>query len=97
MSAPANPKIYHILHVDRLASVVADGGLLSDAQLARRDPGGTTIGMNEIKRRRLTELRLDSHPDVHVGDCVPFFFCPRSVMLYVISRANHPELAYRGG
>ena len=53
--------------------------------------------MNEIKRRRLTELRLDSHPDVHVGDCVPFYFCPRSVMLYVISRANHPELQYRGG
>lgn len=97
MSAPANPKIYHILHVDRLASVVADGGLLSDARLARRDHAGTTIGMNEIKRRRLTELRLDSHPDVHVGECVPFYFCPRSVMLYVISRANHPELAYRGG
>lgn len=28
---------------------------------------------------------------------VPFYFCPRSIMLYVIHRANHPDLAYRGG
>ena len=26
-----------------------------------------------------------------------FYFCPRSVMLYLIHRANHPELDYRGG
>jgi ssDNA thymidine ADP-ribosyltransferase, DarT len=32
-----------------------------------------------------------------VGDFVPFYFCPRSLMLYVISKANHPQLAYRGG
>ena len=28
---------------------------------------------------------------------MPFYFCPRSVMLYIIRMANHPELAYRGG
>lgn len=32
-----------------------------------------------------------------MGDYVPFYFCPRSIMLYVIHCANHPELAYRGG
>jgi hypothetical protein len=32
-----------------------------------------------------------------VGDYVPFNVCPRSVMLFVIYRANHPELEYRGG
>ena len=52
--------------------------------------------MSEIKQRRLT-TRLDSHSDVCVGDCVPFYFCPRSVMLYVIYKANHPKLEYRGG
>ena len=62
MPAPADPKIYHIIHVDRLPSVITDGGLLSDAAMARRESVGTTIGMNEIKQRRLTELRLDSHP-----------------------------------
>ena len=97
MPAPANPKIYHIIHVDRLRSVIKARGLLSDARIAHRQPAGTTIGMKNIKRRRLTELRLDSHPDLFVGDCVPFYFCRRSVMLYVISWANHPQLSYRGG
>jgi hypothetical protein len=32
-----------------------------------------------------------------VGDYVPFYFCPRSVMLFVIHCANHPELTFRGG
>lgn len=54
------------------------------------------IGISQIKQRRLAHS-LSSHPDLNVGDCVPFYFCPRSVMLYIISRANHPNLAYRGG
>lgn len=94
---PPQPKIYHIAHVDRLPSIVADGFLWCDAEIVRRAPPGTTIGMNGIKQRRLTELRLSSHPDLHVGDCVPFYFCPRSVMLYLIYQGNHPEMAYRGG
>lgn len=97
MAVPAQPKLYHIAHVDRLPSIVADGGLCCDAEVVRRAPPGTTIGMNGIKQRRLNELRLSSHPDLHVGDCVPFYFCPRSVMLYLIHQGNHPELGYRGG
>lgn len=53
--------------------------------------------MKEIKERLLTRLTLSSHPGLHVGECVPFYFCPRSVMLYVIHMANHAELSYRGG
>ena len=93
---PANPKIYHIVHVDRLRSIIAENGLLCDAEMAQRSATGTVIGMNEIKTRR-SWLRLTSHTDLRVGDCVPFYFCPRSVMLYVIHRANHPGLVYQGG
>ena len=93
---PPQPKIYHIAHVDRLPSIVNDGFLWCDAEIMRRVSPGTTIGMNSIKQRRLNELRLSSYPDVHVGDCVPFYFCPRSVMLYLIYRCN-PELTYQGG
>jgi len=28
---------------------------------------------------------------------VPFNFCPRSVMLYIIYKGNHPSLTYHGG
>lgn len=97
MPIPAEPKIYHIVHVDRLLSIVEDGWLWSDAETLGRSPPGTTIGMNQIKQRRLNELTLPSYPHLHVGDCAPFYFCPRSIMLYVIYRANHPELSYRGG
>lgn len=97
MPVPARPKLYHICHVDRLPSIVADGNLWCDAEIARRSLAGPTIGMSEIKQRRLHELTLTSHPGLHVGDCVPFYFCPRSVMLYLIWQANHPQLTYRGG
>ena len=94
-SASSRPKIYHIVHLDKLASIVADGSLWPDAVMIQR-PGGTIIGMNNIKQRRLT-LPVSCHTGLHVGDCVPFYFCPRSIMLYVIHRANDPGLTYKGG
>jgi len=97
MTVPAHPKIYHIVHVDRLPSILDQGRLWCDAEVVRNTAPGTTIGMNGIKQRRLTELTLTSHPGLHVGDCVPFYFCPRSIMLYLIYQANHPDLGYRGG
>jgi hypothetical protein len=97
MSTPATPKIFHIIHIDRLSSILGDRCLWCDSETVRRSSPGTTIGMNRIKERRLNELTLTSHPDLHVGDCVPFYFCPRSVMLYLIHQANHPELTYHGG
>lgn len=97
MPAPDRPKLYHIVHVDRLPSIVAEGCLWSDAEMLRHEPAGTTIGMSAIKERRLNELVLRSHPNLHVGDCVPFYFCPRSIMLYLINQGNHPDLTYHGG
>jgi hypothetical protein len=97
MSVPAQPKIYHILHVDRLESVLADGHLWCDAEVQRRSRPGTTIGMSTIKQRRLNQNFLMSRFGLKVGDCVPFYFCPRSIMLFLIHRGNDPELTYRGG
>ncbi|ARM31170.1 DUF4433 domain-containing protein [Prosthecochloris sp. HL-130-GSB] len=93
---PANPKIFHIVHVDRLASIVSQGCLYSDAAVQGTPLPGTTIGMSTIKARRLAKT-LNSYPSLHVGDCVPFYFCPRSVMLYMFHMNNHPEITYHGG
>lgn len=97
MTVPQQPKIYHIVHADRLQSIIDSNGLLCDAEIVQSAVPGTTIGMNTIKQRRLNELTLTSHPDLYVGDCVPFYFCPRSIMLFLLYKANHPDLAYRGG
>lgn len=93
---PPAVKLYHIVHVDRLASIVQSGLLFCDSAMVANPLAGTTIGMSTIKQRRLRN-RLTSHPGLNVGDCVPFYFCPRSVMLYLLYMGNHPDLTYRGG
>ena len=95
-AVPAEPRIYHITHVENLPSIIQEGGLWSDAVLIDRGRAATTIGMGSIKQRRLG-LPVKCHPGDRVGDYVPFYFCPRSIMLFLIHRANHPELSYRGG
>ena len=93
---PTNPKLYHIVHVDKLASIVASDRLYCDAVMVNQPDLGTTIGMGRIKERRL-HLGLQTCPGLNVGECVPFYFCPRSVMLYLLHKGNHPDLTYRGG
>lgn len=95
---PATPKIYHIAHIDRLQSILGCGQFLSDKIIVNNNAAGTTIGMNKIKQRRMSELTLKStHPHLYVGDCVPFYFCPRSVMLYMFHMGNSPDIDYKGG
>ncbi|AUC96110.1 DUF4433 domain-containing protein [Bradyrhizobium sp. SK17] len=93
---PVQPKIYHIVDVDRLPSIIAHGRLLCDSEMVKLQLPGTTIGMGSIKTRRL-RLPVTCYANAFVGDFVPFYFCPRSVMLYVIHCANNPELTYKGG
>ncbi len=76
--------------------MIAAGGLYSDAQMIKKGGPAAAIGMSNIKMRRL-KLPVHSHPPHCVGDFVPFYFCPRSVMLYILHRGNHPELSYRDG
>lgn len=93
---PAHLCVYHITHVQNLPSILQRGRLISHATLLQQGGPAQGIGMSRIKQRRLT-VPVDGHPGLLVGDCVPFYFCPRSIMLYVIHCANHAELAYRGG
>ena len=101
MPIPERPKIYHILHWDKLASVISSGGLLCDAIIANDPPVGTTIGMTNIKRRRIRKP-VFCHWGTKVADYVPFYFCPRSVMLNAIHNKNRnpnsdSSLSYIGG
>jgi hypothetical protein len=96
MPVPAQPKIYHIAHVDNLASIVSDGHLWSDKVMVGRGGPPANIGMPTIKAARLS-MPVPCHAGTFVGEYVPFNFCPRSVMLNIIWYANHPNLTYRGG
>lgn len=93
---PTRPKIYHLTHVDNLPSILVAGGLSSDAAMGDHGGPAAPIGMANIKKRRLV-LPVKCHKGDHVGEYVPFYFGPRSIMLYLFHAANHPELSYRGG
>lgn len=92
-----NPKIYHITHLNNIGPIVQSGEILSDARMLAVPSGCTIIGMSKIKRRRLEEIEVSCHRGTRVGQYVPFYFCPRSIMLYILHMANHPDLTYRGG
>lgn len=97
MSKPSQPKIYHIVHLDRLGPILSDQGLHCDRTIRQKQNAGTMIGMAHIKSRRLNELQLASHPGLFVGDCVPFYYSPRSVMLYMLTQQQNEQIAYKGG
>ena len=94
---PDQPKIYHITHVDNLARIIEAGLLWSDAKRIDLGLDCTLVGMSDIKRRRLERIRVKCHSDAVVGEYVPFYFCPRSIMLYILHRGNHPDITYHGG
>lgn len=96
-AVPPNPKIYHITHVDNLAGIAAAGCLWSDRERIDRGLSCSLVGMSTIKQRRLDEIEVDCHTGTKVGEYVPFYFCPRSIMLYILHKGDHPDITYRGG
>ncbi len=79
-----NKKIFHITHVDNLPGIIAMDRLCCDAQRIAQDIGSTNIGYSHIKARRMAHPVTVSEGGT-LGDYVPFNFCPRSVMLFVVS------------
>lgn len=90
---PNDPKIFHITHVENLAGMLREGGIWCDAQRIARGLTSANIGHRHIKERRLKRPVVTRFGGT-LGDYVPFNFCPRSVMLYVVAR-GHDD--YRGG
>lgn len=96
-TVPSSPKIYHITHIDNLPNIASSTGLVSDANRIASGLICSLVGMSTIKQRRLDEIEVSCHSGTRVGQYVPFYFCPRSIMLYILHMGNHPEVSYRGG
>lgn len=93
---PDRPKIFHITHLDNLQSIIESGALLPDAEMAHRGGSHMSVGIPGIKEaRRLSPVKC--FPETKIGEYVPFNFCPRSVMLYILHKGNLTELKYAGG
>ena len=94
---PENPKIYHITHMSNLSQIIESGFIWSDAKRIELDLDCEIIGMSSIKLRRLQELQVDCFPGTLFGEYVLFYFCPSSIMLYILYMGNLPNLTYKDG
>jgi len=86
--------LYHITHIDNLNSIVQCGGLLSNTQLKARKQNFQDISHSNIQDRRATKSVPYAAKGV-LHDYVPFYFAPRSPMLFTIHKGNVPN--YQGG
>src|SRR5947208_16462090 len=82
-----NPRLYHITHVDDIASVLSEGGLWCDNERNKQGIDAVRIGYSHIKARRAVR-RVPCGPGGTVGDYVPCFLCPRPPLLCSV----HPAL-----
>jgi hypothetical protein len=80
--------IYHITDVANLPGIFAQGGLRSDTAMTKLGGPLVTIGYRNIKERRMTQYRVPCAGNRFVGEFVPFYYCPRSPMLYVMNLGN---------
>lgn len=75
--------VLHFTHLDNLPSIVAAGALACDLR-ARQGSMATEVGDPSIKEARRSR-RVPIPPGGVVGDYVPFYFAPRSPMMYRIA------------
>ena len=87
-------KIYHITHISNLQSIIETGGLWCDSHVTSNGVTVKGIAHEHIKERRRRRT-VDVNPGGNLCDYVPFYFCPRSPMLYSIHKGNVE--CYRGG
>jgi ssDNA thymidine ADP-ribosyltransferase, DarT len=79
--------IYHITHIRNLESILQLRGLIAISQLQEQQ-----IDYQDIAHRSIQDRRAITPVPCAVGgylnDYVPFYFAPRSPMLYTINRGN---------
>ena len=86
--------IYHITHIENLPTILAQAGLWCDRESARRGLIKIGIAHAHIKERRAKRV-VPAGPGGTLADYVPFYFAPRSPMLFAIHR--NQVAGYLGG
>lgn len=80
-------KVSHITHINNLLSILDQGCLWSDAKRIELGFANQNIGYDHIKQRRLIRP-VSVAAGGTIGQYVPFNFCPRSVMLFVVHKGH---------
>ena len=85
MSTP----IYHITHINNLTSIINSGGLIALSILKQKQVSYTNIAYENIQDQKGKKIVSCGVRGV-LYDYVPFYFAPRSPMLYTIHKGNVP-------
>lgn len=86
---PAPCRVFRISHIDNLSGIVEQGGLWCANEMTRRGIPYKQIGLQDLTRQR-TACPIPVPPGGNLNDYVPFYFCPRSVMLFNIHTGRVP-------
>lgn len=82
--------IYHITHIKNLPLIINSGGLIAFNRLRQQQADYTNIAYEQIQdRRAMKQVPCGAGGVLH--DYVPFYFAPRSPMLYTVHRGNVPS------
>ncbi|MFH1008533.1 MAG: DUF4433 domain-containing protein [Candidatus Latescibacterota bacterium] len=87
LAFPNPTPIYHITPIDNLRLILEAGDMWAKRVLDQEDSGYTAIAHQTIQDRR-AHTPVPCGPGGVLHDYVPFYFAPRSPMLYTISRGN---------
>jgi hypothetical protein len=79
--------IYHITHKDNLEGIIARNGLFAQSVMAKDPVSYCNIAHSTIQDRR-AQTPVPCGPGGDLHDYVPFYFAPRSPMLYAIYCGN---------
>jgi hypothetical protein len=89
-SRARNRPLFHFTHERNLPSIIERGSLLSDTMAQTVECIATEVGNRDVKERRRT-MEVTTGPQGCPADYVPWYFAPRSPMLFAISKGNVPE------
>lgn len=92
MTVPNSARVYHITHVDNLPAIIGGGALLCKQLVPAT--GHANIAYGHIQSRRAGQT-VPVGPGGSLHDYVPFYFGPRSPMLYASWKGTVP--GYNGG
>lgn len=77
--------IYHITHIRNLQSILQSGGLIAISKLRQQQINYQDIAYGHIQdRRAMTRVPCAAYG--YLNDYIPFYFAPRSPMLYAIHK-----------
>jgi hypothetical protein len=79
----------HFTHVTNLSGILTAACLQADSLVDRSSALRVEAGDLEVKARR-KQRRVPLAPFGRVADYVPFYFAPRSPMLFALARGNVP-------